>query len=152
MDSVTRSAEFSIGQPVETVFPLFSPEGEKLWVPGWDYVSITGSTELHEDSIFVTRNHDHAGTEALWLVKRYEPENYFVQFYRIEPEDKVGVVSVRCSSMGRQLTSVEVTYRYTALGLKGTEFIRDFTSSHYDQFIGEWRRLLVDYFDSHLYR
>jgi hypothetical protein len=149
MNSVTRTAKFSIGQPAAEVFPLFSPEGEKRWVPGWDYVNIMGSHELHEDYVFVTKNHDHAGTEAVWLVKRHEPENFLVQFYRIEPEDKVGVVSVRCSQIEKELTEVEVTYRYIALGMKGREFVGGSTSSLYEGFIDEWRRLLVSYFDSH---
>jgi len=112
------------------LFPLFSAEGERLWVPGWDYVNVMGSTDLHEDYVFLTKSHDHAGTDAIWLVKRYEPEDFFVQFYRVEPEDKVGVVSVRCTPRGKAFTEVEVTYRYTALGDKGRQFIEGFTASH----------------------
>ena len=130
------------------LFPLFSPEGEKLWVPGWDYVNIMSSTDLHEDYVFLTKTHDHAGTDAVWLVKRYAPQHFFVQFYRIEPEDKVGVVSVRCHPLDQGLTEVEVTYQYTALGDKGRAFIDGFTASEYQQFIGEWKRLLDAYFDS----
>ena len=40
---------FRINQPIETLFPLFSAEGEKLWVPEWDYENIMGSNDLHED-------------------------------------------------------------------------------------------------------
>ena len=148
MNSVKHSAEFRIDQPLETLFPLFSAEGEKLWVPGWDYVNIMGSNDLHEDYIFLTKNHDHASTDAIWLVKRYDPENFFVQFYKIEPEDKVGVISVRCIQIDKNLTEVEVTYQYTGLSKKGVNFIEDFTSSQYKEFIGEWNRLLVSYFNS----
>jgi len=35
--SVSHTAEFEISRPIQTVFPLFSPEGEKLWALGWDY-------------------------------------------------------------------------------------------------------------------
>lgn len=148
MNSVKHSEKFTIAQPVEAVFPLFSPEGEKLWVPGWDYVNIMGSTGLHEDYVFLTKNHDHAATDAIWLVKRYEPASHFVEFYRIEPADKVGVVSIRCLQIENQLTEVEVTYRYTALGDKGREFIESFTAGKYEESIGQWRRLLVNYFAS----
>ena len=148
MNSVKHSEKFRIDQPIETLFPLFSAEGEKLWVPGWDYMNIMGSTDLHEDYIFLTKNHDHASTDAIWLIKRYEPENYFIQLYKIEPEDKVGVVSVRCIQKDKNLTEVEVTYQYTALSKMGNEFIESFTKSHYKEFISEWRRLLVSYFNS----
>jgi len=125
MNSVKHWERFTIDQPAEVLFPLFSAEGEKLWVPGWDYVSVTGSTELHEDYVFLTKTYDHAGTDAIWLVKRYEPADFFVQFYR-----------------------VEVTYQYTALGERGEEFIEGFTASDYSEFIAEWKRLLQTYFDS----
>ena len=111
-------------------------------------MNIMGSTDLHEDYIFLTKNHDHASTDAIWLVKRYEPENYFIQLYKIEPEDKAGVISVRCIQIDKNLTEVEVTYQYTGLSKKGVNFIEDFTSSQYKEFIGEWNRLLVSYFNS----
>lgn len=82
---------------MEILFPLFSPEGEKHWVPGWDYKNILGETDLHEDYIFVTENHDHAASEAIWIVKKYDPSSHFVEFYKVEPGEKVGIISVKCN-------------------------------------------------------
>ncbi|MCB0226548.1 MAG: hypothetical protein KDI02_22840, partial [Anaerolineae bacterium] len=96
MNTIKHTTEFEIAQPIEALFPLFSPEGEKWWVPGWDYVNIMGTTDLSEDYIFLTQSHDHASTQAIWLVKRYDPAAYLVQYYKVEPEDKVGIVTVRC--------------------------------------------------------
>ncbi|OOZ17244.1 hypothetical protein [Solemya velum gill symbiont] len=146
MTSVSYTETFRIDQPRETLFPLFSAEGEKFWVPEWDYTNIMGTTELHEDYIFLTSNHDHASADAIWLVKRYEPGNYYVQFYKVEPEDKVGLITVKCLLIGENLTDVEVTYQYTALGGKGEEVIQGFTSDQYKEFISEWKNLLVSYF------
>ena len=70
MNRVKHSADFQIAQPAEILFPLFSAEGEKCWVPGWDYTNVMGTTDLHEDYIFITEDHDHAASEAIWLVKR----------------------------------------------------------------------------------
>jgi hypothetical protein len=148
MSSVKHSEKFRIDQPIETIFPLFSAEGEKLWVPGWDYENIMGSNDLHEDYIFLTKNHDHASTDAIWLVKRYDPESFLVQFYKVEPEDKVGVITVQCIQIDKRLTEVEVTYEYTGLSEKGDEFVDGFTSTQYKEFIGEWNSLLVSYFQS----
>ena len=146
MSSVKHSEKFRIDQPIETLFPLFSAEGEKLWVPGWDYENIMDSIDLHEDYIFLTKNHDHASTDAIWLVKRYDPESFLVQFYKVEPEDKVGVITVQCIQIDKRLTEVEVTYEYTGLSEKGDEFVDGFTSTQYKEFIGEWNSLLVSYF------
>ena len=148
MTSIKHTAGFDISQPVEQVFPLFSPEGEKHWVPNWDYENIMGTTELSEDYVFLTGSHDDASTDAIWLVKRYVPEKWFIQFYRVEPEDKIGVVTVQCARTCDHVTHVEVTYQYIPLSEKGHRFINGFTMEIYKKFIDEWRGLLLRYFES----
>jgi len=148
MSSVKHSKKISINQPIKILFPLFSAEGEKWWVPGWDYENIMGSTDLHEDYIFLTKAHDHASTDAIWLVKRYDPDSYFVQFYKVEPKNKIGVITVQCIELEKSLTEIDVTYKYTGLSDKGNEFIIVFDSDHYEEFINEWESLLNTYFQS----
>lgn len=83
MKQTQYTEDFQISQPVEILFPLFSAEGEKHWVPNWDYKNIMGATDLHEDYIFVTESHDHVASNAIWLVKKYNPDSYFVEFYKV---------------------------------------------------------------------
>jgi hypothetical protein len=148
MNSIKHTAGFDIAQPVEDLFPLFSPEGEKLWVPGWDYENIMGTADLAEDYVFLTGSHDHLSGQAIWLVKKYDPASWFIQFYRIEPEDKVGVVTVQCFSRGAAQTHVQVTYKYIALSDKGRHFLENFSEDVYTDFITEWQELLLAYFKS----
>ena len=58
MNSLTHTETFRIDQPVEMLFPLFSAEGEKRWVPGWDCQPLSGSDCTQEDFIFLTKSHD----------------------------------------------------------------------------------------------
>jgi len=148
MNRVKHSEDFQINQPVEILFPLFSAEGEKHWVPGWDYKNVMGSNELHEDYIFVTEDHDHASSDAIWLVKKYEPHFHYVEFYKVEPEVKVGIITVKCNSISGSKTRVRVTYEYIALSEKGNEFIVSFTNEKYKAFIGKWKQLLEAYFNA----
>jgi len=147
MNNIKHSKDFQLEQAAKIVFPLFSAEGEKLWVPGWDYENIMESTELHEDYIFLTKNHDHAAADAIWLVKRYEPDNFLVEFYKVEPEEKIGIITVQCTALSEDKTNINVTYEYIALEQKGNEFIDRFTSQEYEVFIGEWQQLLETYFE-----
>ena len=147
MKSVSHTKVFDLDRPVAELFPLFSPEGEKLWAPGWDYENIMGTTELSEDYVFLTRNHDHGAAEAIWIVKTYDPAAHLVEFYKIEPGHKVGLVTVKCSALAAAKTRIEVTYTYTALSVAGEAFIQGFGSEEYDQFINEWQQLLVDYIE-----
>jgi hypothetical protein len=148
MNQIKYTEDIQISQPVEVLFPLFSAEGEKHWVPGWDYKNIMGGTDLHENYIFITENHDHAASDAIWLVKKHVPDNYFVEFYKVEPEEKVGIISVKCNSISGSETNVSVSYEYIALSEKGREFVANFTSEKYKEFIGEWKRLLEKYFNA----
>ncbi len=148
MKSIEHTRAFEMALPVSELFPLFSPEGEKYWVPGWDYQNVMGTTELSEDYVFLTKSHDHGATDAIWLVKKYEREAHLVEFYRIEPGDKVGLVKVKCRELAAGRTEVEVTYRYIALSETGERFISGFTAEAYVEFIGEWQKLLTDYFAS----
>ncbi len=148
MKSIEHTRAFEMALPVSELFPLFSPEGEKYWVPGWEYQNVMGTTDLSEDYVFLTKSHDHGTTDAIWLVKKYEREAHLVEFYRIEPSDKVGLVKVKCTELAAGRTEVEVTYRYIALSETGERFISGFTAEAYEAFIGEWQRLLSDYFAS----
>ena len=145
--SISHTAAFAINQPAETLFPLFSPEGERLWVPGWEYENLMGTTRLHADYVFRTKSHDHAADEAVWIVKNYEPDAYRVQYYKIEPGEKVGVISVHCHPTDHRSTRVEVTYTYIGLSDSGNHFIQRFTRPAYEEFIAEWKTLLVVYFE-----
>ena len=146
MKSISHTKTFQMNFPAARLFPLFSPEGEKLWVPGWDYENVMGKTGLSEDYVFLTKTHDHGTTDAIWIVKKYDPESQFVQFYKIEPGDKIGIITVKCTETGPSKTNVQVTYKYLALSKSGEEFIAGFSESVYEEFIGEWQRLLSDYF------
>ena len=148
MNSIEHTKSFDMDRPAAELFPLFSPEGETLWVPGWRYESPMETTVLCEDFVFLTKIHDHATAEAIWVVKRYEPAAYLVEFYKVEPNQKVGTIKVRCVALEEGRTRVEVTYKYTALSAGGKAFVSSFDTATYDRFIGEWQSLLTKYFAS----
>ena len=148
LKSISHTKAFEMPYPIEELFPLFSPEGEKHWVPGWDYENVMGTTELSEDYVFLTKTHDHGTADAIWIVKKYDPGSHFVQYYKIEPGHKIGVVTVKCMRLDAARTEVRVTYKYTALSEAGEKFVSDFSKDVYDKFIGEWRLLLARYLES----
>jgi hypothetical protein len=106
------------------------------------------STTLAEDDVFLTDTHDHATTQAIWIVKRYEPAVHLVQYYKIEPGDKVGLITVKCLEKVPEVTEVQVTYKYIALSNSGEKFIAGFTEKYYTEFIEHWKTLLLKYFQS----
>jgi hypothetical protein len=142
---VSHTAEFTLQTGIDTAFPLFSPEGEKRWAPGWDFTNILGAEELAPGYVFLTDSHDHKASPAIWIVSHHDPETHCVSYYKIEPEQKVGRVEVRCIRLGPTATRVRVSYTYTGLSDSGNRFVAGFTRPAYTAFIDEWRRLLTDY-------
>ena len=41
-----------------------------------------------------------------------------------------------------------MTYKYLALSEAGERFVSEFSEAVYEDFIGEWQRLLLSYFES----
>jgi len=146
---VSHSEEFLLERDIASVFPLFSPEGEKLWAPGWDYTNLLGSKDLQRDDVFLTDAHDHKSTQAIWIVADYDPVKHCVSYYKVEPGEKVGKVAVECFKKTNTSTLVKVTYKYIGLSDSGNQFIIGFTKKAYEEFIGEWRSLLLRYFEKH---
>ncbi|MGE5839729.1 MAG: hypothetical protein ACM34H_07320 [Deltaproteobacteria bacterium] len=149
--TISYTGEFEISQPAPLVFPLFTPEGERLWAPGWVYENLMGTNTLCEDYLFLTRSHDHAAKEAIWIVKKYEPEVYRVQYYKIEPGEKVGIIEVGCHPSAHASTKVRVSYRYIGLSENGNRFVEGFTREDWAAFIGEWKSLIDSYFAEKLH-
>lgn len=139
MTTIKHQTSFQINQSVEELFPLFGPESEKLWMPGWEYEYIMGSTDMHEDYIFLLSGSGNKLTKVIWLVKRYDPSSYFVQSYRVEPYDTIGIVTVHCKPITVELTEVEVSNEYIGLSKKGDEFIKERTAEGFKTFIDKWK-------------
>ena len=146
---VSHSEQFLLERDIASVFPLFSPEGEKLWAPGWDYTNLLGSKDLQRDDVFLTDSHDHKSTNAIWIVSDYDPVKHYVSYYKVEPGEKVGKVIVECFKQTDTSTLVRVTYRYTGLSDSGNQFVSSFTKEVYKEFMSEWRSLLLLYFEKH---
>jgi len=56
------------------------------------------------------------------------------------------VVTVECSEVGEEKTRVEVTYKYFALSADGEKFLSAFSFKAYEAYIGNWEKLLTNYF------
>ena len=143
---VSHTDEFLIEKDISSVFPLFSPEGEKLWAPGWDYTNIMGSEDLQPDYVFLTDSHDHRSTTAIWIVSNYDPVDHFVSYYKVESDEKVGNIMVQCAEQYPNHTIVKVTYKYIGLSDSGNKFIAGFTEKTYKAFIDEWHTLIEAHF------
>ena len=130
----TRSATIHLHAPPDRVFPLFTPEGERLWVPGWNprYLwPAAGTTRV--GMTFLT---EHEGRETTWMVADFDPGRRAV-YTRVTAGLSAVRVEVRCERAGDG-TAATVRYDYVGLSTDGNASIEQMTETCYREWMGEW--------------
>ena len=134
---IDRTGEFTLPLPLRHAFPLFSPEGETAWVPGWEplYLHPDHPSNAH-GTVFQT---GHLGELTLWLVLRYDPEHAIAEYARFSPGSRIGLVQVQCEGDGPASTRVRVTYSLTALTQAGNTILASLSPDKYAAMLQDWR-------------
>lgn len=137
----TRSATIHLHAPPDRVFPLFTPEGERLWVPGWNPRHLwpaDGATQV--GMTFLT---EHEGRETTWMVAEFDPGRRAV-YTRVTAALSAVRVEVRCEQDGDGTTAT-IRYDYVGLTPAGNASIEQMTETRYGEFIGEWEGAINAY-------
>jgi hypothetical protein len=129
------------------VFELFSPLGEKLWVPDWDPELLHPPGGVWERGL-VFRTQEELG-EAVWVVTVLDRERHEVEYLRVEPCRYVGRVRVQCQSRALQQTEVAVTYSFVGLSDAGNREIAGMSEAAYEQKMRRWQAWIASYLAGH---
>jgi len=133
---VSRTASIRLDGPPERVFPLFTPVGEREWVPGWAPRFVwPADGEARVGTVFLTRAAGEQDT--IWMVMEHEPGRR-VAYARTTPGVRAGRVEVRCEPAGEGRTVAHVTYTYTALSPRGNELLLALTEAEFRAYIAGW--------------
>lgn len=134
--AITFQGQVVADGEVGEVFLLFSPGGEKLWVPGWEPEFLYPSgTDWAQGQIFRTR--EETG-EAVWIVTRLDHAQHTVEYHRVEPRRYVARIEVNCRPTHDHRTRVAVAYSFIGLSEKGNQEIDAMTQHAYDAKMGRW--------------
>jgi hypothetical protein len=138
---IERTGSLVLPIPLAQAFPLFTAEGERSWVPGWEpqYLHPPHPSDA-EGTVFRT---DHGGEETFWLVLRHDPFEGAAVYGRFTPGSRLGTVKVQCVERTTSETVVNVTYSLTALSASGDEVLAAMTPQAYDAMLEEWSELII---------
>jgi hypothetical protein len=128
---------FVVEGRVEVVFEMFSPLGEKAWVPGWDPELIYPPGASWERGL-VFRTREERG-EAIWIVTALDRRRREVEYHRVEPGRYVARVNVACSARSATETDVRVTYGFVGLSPTGNEDIARTSAEEYEEKMRRWQ-------------
>jgi hypothetical protein len=128
---VRLTGSFVLAGPVEAVLPLFTAEGERRWVPGWEPVWADESHGHEVGEVWTT-----AGPPATtWVTVDTGADR--VRYARVAVGDSAGLVTVTCAQSGRG-TTVTVVYDLSALSAAGTERLEQLAEGYQDM-LAHWQ-------------
>jgi hypothetical protein len=131
----TRSATIRLHAPPERAFPLFEPEGERAWAPGWDPRFLhPRDCSAEEGAVFVTRAD---GRETIWMITAYRPPSR-IRYARITPGFHAVTVEVELTAEAAE-THARVSYTLTALTPAGNDAVAEMVAG-YDGWMVDWQQ------------
>lgn len=134
---VERNGAISIPGPLEQVFPLFTALGEKHWAQGWDPTfcyPVDGQPEV--GAVFLTSHADEPAT--VWVMTQYAPDSGEISYARFTTDVAAGTVTVCCTAVAPNATTVQVMYRMTALSATGNDYLTTFAPDHDPHWLHAW--------------
>lgn len=138
---VSRTGSFRLKMNPDKALPLFTAPGEKLWVPGWNPIVLSGDG-FEKGTVFVTSGH---GRKSYWLVADYDTASRRAVYVRTTPDVDTGTVEVSVAPDDPGGSEVTVTYRMTALSDAGNErLLNSFSEASYEQMLKDWQTLIND--------
>jgi hypothetical protein len=141
--SVVLTGRVNVSASVERAFRIFSPLGEKLWVPGWDPELLFPPSVVWEEGL-IFRTSEETG-EAVWIVTRLDVSAHRVVYHRVEPGRYVARVEVCCNALADDLSEATTTYSFVGLSDSGNDEIATMTQDSYDAKMVRWTNWINHY-------
>lgn len=140
---VTRTGHFELPCSADTAFPLFGPEGERVWVPGWDPRPVyPAEIKLARDTVF---REGSGSDEAMWTIVAADAVTHRVEYVRLSPQSHTGHIVVRIEPLGPERSRVFVSYTVTAFGNDAPELVAAFSPEAYAAKMRHWQEWISRY-------
>ncbi|MXW56793.1 MAG: hypothetical protein F4Z59_09125 [Gemmatimonadales bacterium] len=133
---VERTGVVAMALPSAEAFTLFTAEGERRWVVGWDprYLH-PGAPHAGEGLVFQTMK-EGAGT-ATWVQTRHEPAAGGASYVYVIADHHTAMVDVHVTPDGESRSRASVRYRMTSLSADADSFVRIF-GEDFEDFMAHW--------------
>jgi len=143
--AVTRTGHLQFAAAVDTVFPLFTPLGERHWAQGWDpEILYPKNLDVTAGMVFRTQE----AVEHVWTVTRYDPAAHTVAYNVVAPGVLVRQIEVRCRATGANRTEVTVTDSYIGLSPEGNAVAEKIDEAAYAKKMAHWQQAIGAYLAS----
>ena len=107
------SGRFEVALPASAAIDLFTPEGERSWVPGWDPAYSEAEPSEAAGTVFTTVTD---GVITFWTIMQIDRATGAAVYSRVTPGRHAGMVRVWCVDASTGRSTVEVSYDMSLLG------------------------------------
>jgi hypothetical protein len=135
---VSATHRIRINAPVAQCHRFFTPAGEELWVEGWRPEYVYPKDGRTQGGMIFTTGESEDFT--IWNLVDIDTESYYSRYTRVTPALRTGTVEVRCKTVSQNMSDVEVTYKLTALTLKGEQSLDSFVGEAFAEMIDGWKQ------------
>jgi len=144
-ERISKTATIILNGNIKDVFLLFDAFEERKWESDWDLILIYPDTEvIDEGTTFKTEGREHGEGEFLWIVSKFQPENYLIQ-YLVSTPNRYWTITVKCKPLENNKTKAEVTYSFTGLNEKGNEINKSSLERMYAHNLKDWEEAINYY-------
>ena len=135
---VTREGMFALNCHADRAFPLFSPEGEQIWVPGWDATPVFPADRmpLEPDTVFTT---SELHGPATWVIASTDARARRTEYVAFEPRTHCGHITVQVEALEEGHCRVHARYVITAFGEHREEMLRRFDEGPFRERMTNWK-------------
>ena len=134
-----QHGSFDLAFSAENAFPLFSPEGERIWVPGWTPIPVFPADMVvrwQTDAVFTL---ERGGELLTWWIVEVDQAAHRASYVYFAP-GRVVRVNVNVASTGAHSCRVNVIYVITATSAEGERHVTEGCAM--DSKMKEWKRLI----------
>ena len=133
-----QKGSFTLPLPSDQAFDLFTAEGERRWLDGWEPEILSDCGALEPGAVFLT---DHGGEPTIWTVIEADRSAGRLQYSRVSPGRRAGTVGVQLADENGG-TRVHVAYDITALGTAGETAVAAMDAAGFAAMLTDWRQLI----------
>lgn len=145
VQQVKREGGFELPCSADTAFPLFSPEGERLWIKEWNPAPIFPDTiEFRRDTVFRQGTGDG---DAIWTIVDADWKSHRAEYVRVAPASHAAHIVVKVDPAGPESCYVNVSFIVTAFAEHGHTLLDSFSEIAYRSKMKTWERQIREYLD-----
>jgi hypothetical protein len=138
-----RIGTFDLDCSADIAFPLFSPEGERLWIKTWNPRPIfPDSIVFQPETVF---RQGEGKEEAVWTIVDVDWRTHRAEYVRVAPASHAAHVVVALEARSQKHCRVNVSYSLTAFGEDAASLLDSFSESPFAEKMRTWRRWISEY-------